>query len=102
MVIAMNQLKDYASSLGISCMAKNMTEGVESFAGVTYESAGGNREWWNPDDLKAFLADDKVCVVFHYRERNPEKALGYYREQYGDKLLVLIETRNARGYLHHR
>jgi len=97
-----NQLKDYASSLGISCMAKNMTEGVESFAGVTYESASGNREWWEPDDLRAFLAEDKLCIVFHYKERHPEKALDYYREQYGDKLLVLIETRNARGYLHYR
>ena len=48
-----NQLKDYASSLGLSCMAKNMTQGVESFAGVTYESGPGNREWWDPADLKS-------------------------------------------------
>jgi hypothetical protein len=95
-----NRLKDYASSLGLLCMAKNMTEGVESFAGVTYESALGNREWWDPDDLKTFLAEDKICVVFHYKERNPGKALEYYREQYGEDLLVLIETRSARGYLH--
>jgi len=99
-LVYVNQLKDYASSLGISCMAKNMTEGVGSFAGVTYESAGGNREWWNPDDLKTFLAEDKLCVIFHYKERNPERALEYYREQYGENLRVLIETRKTRGYLH--
>ena len=58
-----NQLKDYASSLGLSCMAKNMTQGVESFAGVTYESGPGNREWWELADLKSFLAEGKLCVV---------------------------------------
>ena len=95
-----NQLKDYASSLGLLCMAKNMREGVESFAGVTYESGIGNREWWNPEDLKAFLAEGKLCVVFHYRERNPENAMEYYRERYGENLLVLIESRRRHGYLH--
>ena len=93
-----NQLKDYASSLGISCMSKNMTQGVESFAGVTYESGPGNREWWEPADLKSFLADGKLCVVFHYRERNPEATLTWYRERYGENLLVLVESRGRRGY----
>ncbi len=93
-----NQLKDYASSLGLLCMAKNMTQGVESFAGVTYESGPGNREWWDPADLKSFLAGGKLCVVFHYRERKPEEALTYYRGVYGEELLVLVETRSQRGY----
>ncbi|RKX91774.1 MAG: hypothetical protein DRZ90_14610 [Spirochaetes bacterium] len=95
-----NQLKDYAATLGLSCMAKNMTQGAESFAGVTYESGPSNREWWEKEDLIGFLEEGKLCVIFHYRERQPEKALSEYRERYGDKLLVLIETRSDRGYLH--
>ncbi len=95
-----NQLQNYASTLGLFCMAKNMTEGVESFAGVTYESGPSNREWWECEDLKTFLEEGKLCMVFHYRERQPDKALAEYREIYGDKLLVLVETRNDRGYHH--
>jgi len=95
-----NQLKDYASSRGLYCMAKNMTRGVESFAGVTYESAPGNREWWNPEDLKSFLSEGKLCVVFHYRERNQLKVEEKYRERYDENLLVLYETRSCRGYSH--
>ena len=93
-----NQLKDYASSLGLLCMAKNMTQGVESFAGVTYESGPDNREWWEPEDLKSFLAEGKLCVVFHYRERKPDKASIWYRNHYGEDLLILTETRSQRGY----
>ena len=95
-----NQLKDYAESLGVLCMAKNMTEGVDSFAGVTYESSPGNRMWWNAEDLRSFLNQGKLAVVFHYKERNPERAEEEYRALYGDKILVLFETRKSRGYLH--
>jgi len=95
-----NQLKDYASTLGLFCMAKNMTQGAESFAGVTYESGPSFRAWWEKEDLKAFLEEGKLCVVFHYRERQPDKVLAEYRERYGDKLLVLVETRKDRGYHH--
>ena len=95
-----NQLKEYADTLGLFCMAKNMIQGAESFAGVTYESGPSNREWWESDDLKSFLEEGKLCVIFHYRERNPDKALAEYRERYGDKLFVLVETRSARGYGH--
>ena len=58
-----NHLKGYASSLGLSWMVKNMTEGVESFAGVTYESSHNEKDWWESADLKSFLADGKLCVV---------------------------------------
>lgn len=95
-----NLLREYAESLGLSCMAKNMTEGAETFAGVTYESWPNEQDWWNPDDLKSFLAAGKLGVIFHYKERNPEAALEYYHYEYGNQLLVLIETRKSRGYDH--
>jgi cysteinyl-tRNA synthetase len=98
-LVYVNSLKDYASASGLKCMAKNMTKGVESFAGVTYESWPDDKNWWDPADLRSFLSEGKLCIVFHYKERNPDKALAEYRDLYGSELLVLIETRSARGYL---
>ena len=62
-LVYVNNLRDYASSIGLSCMAKNMTEGVESFTGITYESWHNEKDWWESAYLKSFLADERLCVV---------------------------------------
>jgi len=95
-----NSLREYAESLGLKCMAKNMTAGAENFAGVTYESSSSNMDWWDHNDLQSFLDKGKLCVIFHYNERHPEKAVNYYKSEYGQNLLILVENRSVKGYLH--
>ncbi|MDF1566888.1 MAG: endo alpha-1,4 polygalactosaminidase, partial [Spirochaetaceae bacterium] len=95
-----NALRDYAEERGVLCMAKNMREGVEDFAGVTYESWSDEADWWDSADLMKFLAEGKLCIIFHYGEKNPAEATALYRERYGENLRVLVESRGMRGYVH--
>jgi len=95
-----NALRDYAEEQGVLCMAKNMTQGAEDFAGVTYESWSDESDWWDGAGLMEFLAEGKLCIVFHYGEKNPDDATSFYRERYGENLRVLVESREMRGYVH--
>ena len=94
------ELRSYASGLGLRCMAKNMREGAEAFDGVTWESARKNKNWWNPDDLKAFLDERKPVIIFHYDEKDGTAALRKYEEIYGPGITFLWESRSAGGYVH--
>lgn len=95
-----NALRNYAEERGVLCMAKNMVKGAEDFAGVTYESWSDEADWWDSSDLIKFLAEEKLCIIFHYGEKHPDEATAFYRERYGGNLRVLVESRSTRSYVH--
>ncbi len=99
-LVYIEELRRYAASLGLRCMAKNMRMGAEYFDGVTWESSRKNKNWWEPEDLKAFLEEGKPVIIFHYDEDDGRGALREYRRIYGSKISFLWESRREGGYVH--
>jgi hypothetical protein len=98
-----NALCDYTHSKGMKCMAKNTTEGFENFDGVTYESYHKEQNWWDTKGAKAFLADNKLVIINHYKESNCKKVYAEYKKYYkSDKLLFICEDSKAKSYKHYK
>jgi endo-alpha-1,4-polygalactosaminidase (GH114 family) len=94
------ELRAYAASRGLRCMAKNMRRGAEDFDGVTFESYRKQKNWWEPEDLKAFLNEGKPVIIFHYDESDGPAVLREYRAVYGPGISFLWESRKEGGYVH--
>ena len=93
------ELRRYAAALGLRCMAKNMRVGAEAFDGVTWESYRKGKNWWEPEDLKAFLDEGKPAIIFHYDETDGPAVLREYRDIYGPGISFLWESRREGGYI---
>ncbi len=99
--IAYNRsLCEHVHSLGMSCMAKSTRQGAEIFDGGTFESYPDDLNWWESDDLSAFLDAGQLGVIVHYGESDCEGRYAWYRERYGDDLSFICEHRGNRAYVH--
>jgi hypothetical protein len=97
-----NELCDYTHSKGMKCMAKNSTKGFENFDGVTYESYHKEKNWWDKEGTKEFLANNKLVIINHYKESNCKKVYDEYKKYYSsDKLLFICEDSKAKKYKHY-
>lgn len=96
----LTNLCDSAHALGMKCMAKNATAGLEIFDGGTFESYPEELDWWESADLKSFVDAGAPAVVFHYGERDCKSVTTWYRQRYGAGLSVLCENPALGGYEH--
>lgn len=96
----LEELRSHAASRGLRCMAKNMRQGAEEFDGVTFESYRKEKNWWEPEDLKAFLDEGKPVIIFHYDDYDGGAVLREYRGIYGTGLSFLWSSRQEGAYIH--
>ena len=89
----------YAHSLGMKCMAKNMTDPL--FDGVLYESCHDNMEWWERKDAEEFLHQGKPVIINHYNETDCDGIYDAYRGIYGGNISFICEDVNIKGYVHY-
>ncbi len=96
-----NLLCTYAHQKGLKCMAKNLTSNIEDFDGVTFESSSDSKNWWNENELKEFIAKNKVVLIVHYNELNSDKIHNYYTDIYGETILFISEDKETKKYKHY-
>lgn len=96
-----NTLYDYAHEKGLKVMAKNTIHGAEKFDGVTYESYEHKFNWWDREDLKAFLSDGKIGIIVHYGDDNPPQTYLNYKGEYGEEVSIIIESMYLMKYVHY-
>lgn len=97
-----NALCDYTHSKGIKCMAKNSVDGFENFDGVTYESFDNNKNWWDNDGTRAFLAQNKPVIIVHYNESDCDGVYAWYKNFYHcDKISFICEDVGTQKYKHY-
>ena len=97
-----NSLCDYAHSKGIKCMAKNTVDGFDRFDGVTYESSHGEKNWWEQQGTRKFLASRKPVIINHYNENNCDAVFNDYKAFYNsNKISFICEDRNTQKYRHY-
>ncbi|MDC7236104.1 MAG: endo alpha-1,4 polygalactosaminidase [Spirochaetales bacterium] len=97
------ELRVYAVSRGLKCMAKNRRTGAESFDGITFESYTDDISWWAAEDLKVFLEEGKPGLIVHYGEWDRTSAFAAYEsymDSYGRALSFICEVRSEKGYIH--
>jgi cysteinyl-tRNA synthetase, unknown class len=93
-------LCDYVHEKGMKCMAKSTVEGAENFDGATYESYEDDKNWWDEEGAKSFLAADKPVIVVHYDAPDCEAVLAEYQAIYGPKLSFICEATADETYRH--
>jgi len=97
-----NALCSYTHTKGMKCMAKNTVDGFESFDGVTYESYDNNKNWWDSDDTKRFLAQNKAVIIVHYNESDCDSVYTWYKSVYNsDKISFICEDVETEHYKHY-
>jgi hypothetical protein len=83
-------------------MAKNTVDGFEQFDGVTYESFNRNKNWWNNQGTKEFLASQKLIIIVHYKEDDCNGIYDYYKNTYNNENISFIcEDNDLRKYKHY-
>ena len=85
-----NTLCNYTHSKGVKCMAKNTVEGFNDFDGVTYESFHDEKNWWDTDGTKAFLAQNKPVILVHYNETDCDGVYAWYKSYYHSNTISFI------------
>ena len=100
-LLYVQELRSYAVSKGLKCMAKNWREGTENFDGVTFESYSDEKNWWHTSDLAAFLAEDKPGIIVHYNEKDCDGVYRVYMETYGKSLSYIAESKTQKAYIHY-
>jgi endo-alpha-1,4-polygalactosaminidase (GH114 family) len=97
-----NALCDYAHSKGIKCMAKNTVNGFDRFDGVTYESSHSEKNWWEQQGTRTFLASGKPVIINHYNENNCDAVFNDYKAFYNsNKISFICEDRGTQKYRHY-
>ena len=97
----LNTLCDYVHSKGMKCMAKNIVNGFENFDGVTYESYSKEKNWWDKKGTNHFIADNKLVMINHYKEKDCKKVYKEYQKLYGkNKFLFICEDIKSKRYKH--
>ncbi len=100
--VYINELCDYTHSKGMKCMAKNTVDGFEGFEGVTYESYNDNKNWWDKEGAKAFLASGKLVIIIHYNEEDCDGVYQYYKNTYNSENISFIcEDKVLKKYKHY-
>ncbi len=97
-----NTLCDYTHSKGMKCMAKNTVDDFSNFDGVLYESFTNNKNWWDKEGTKSFLAQNKLVIINHYNEKDCDGVYAFYKSYYRSKKLSFIcEDQSLQGYRHY-
>ena len=100
--IYMNELCDYTHTKGMKCMAKNTVDGFENFDGVLYESYNNDKNWWDVEGTKSFLASEKLVIINHYNEGDCDGVYAEYKDFYNsDKISFICEDKNLKRYKHY-
>lgn len=84
---------------GMRCMAKNMTEGAETFDGALFESYSDERSWWDQEGALGFIAAGKPVIIVHYDEMDCAGVYSSYRKIYGDTLSFICEDSKLKKYV---
>jgi len=95
-----NNLCNYAHKKGLKVMAKNTFRNIEQFDGITLESYDYLSNWWDNENLKAFIKQSKLAVIVHYNDTNPPQTYLNYTNIYGENLLIIIESNALKSYVH--
>ncbi len=94
-------LCDYTHQKGMKCMAKNRTEGFDGFDGVLYESYSDEKNWWNVEGAKSFIAAGKLVIINHYNESDCDAVYQEYMDIYGKDISYICEDTNLQRYKHY-
>jgi cysteinyl-tRNA synthetase, unknown class len=92
-------LCDYTHAKGMHCMAKNLTDGADSFDGVLYESSSEEKSWWDQPGGIAFAKAGKPVIIDHYNEVDCAGVLAEYRTIYGPTLSFICEDATLKRYV---
>lgn len=87
----------HADSLGMQCMGKSSTLGLE-LSGLTVESYPREQDWWEHSELQGVLDRGGLGIVVHYQEGDCAAVANEYRASYGSDLSVICEEDGE--YLH--
>lgn len=90
----------YAHEKGLKVMAKNTFRDIDNFDGITLESYDYLFNWWSNDDLVSWLNTGKLALVVHYDDENPPQTYLSYKDTYGEHLLIIIESKILKSYVH--
>lgn len=93
-------LCSYVHEKGMLCMAKNMTDGADSFDGVLYESYADEKSWWDEAGGISFAAKGKLVIINHYGETDCNGVYAAYQNIYGQSLSFICEDANLKKYVH--
>lgn len=95
-----HNLCDYAHEKGLKVMAKNTFRDIDNFDGITLESYDYLFNWWSNEDLISWLDTGKLALVVHYDDENPPQSYLSYKGTYGEDLLIIIESKILKSYVH--
>lgn len=95
------QLCDYVHSKGMKCMSKNLSENIDNFDGVTFESYEIEKNWWDVDAAQAFLKTGKLFIVNHYNSPTCDAVFEEYKKIYSDQISFICEDSNLKKYVHY-
>jgi len=97
-----NDLCDYTHAKGLKCMAKNTVDSFENFDGVLYESYNDDKNWWNVEGTKSFLAAGKLVIINHYNETDCDGVYAEYQKYYNSENISFIcEDIGLQRYKHY-
>ena len=94
-------LCDYVHEKGMKCMAKNHVEEAADFDGVLYESYDNEKNWWDTDGTKSFLAAGKLVIINHYNESDCNKVYQEYMDFYNNDISYICEDKKLKKYVHY-
>ena len=97
-----NALCDHTHAKGMNCMAKNTVDNFPQFDGVLYESYHDDKNWWDTQGTREFLAAGKPVIINHYNEPECDAVYAEYIEFYDNKNISFIcEDTVTKKYKHY-
>jgi len=97
-----NLLCDHTHAKGMNCMAKNTVDNFPQFDGVIYESFHDEKNWWDTQATREFLAAGKLVIINHYNESRCDAVYAEYINFYDNENISFIcEDTATKKYKHY-
>ena len=97
-----NALCDHTHAKGMNCMAKNTVDNFTQFDGVIYESYHDEKNWWDTQGTREFLAAGKRVIINHYNEAKCDAVYAEYIDFYDNENISFIcEDTATKKYKHY-
>jgi len=97
-----NALCDHTHAKGMNCMAKNTVDNFPQFDGVIYESYHDEKNWWDTQGTREFLAAGKRVIINHYNEAKCDAVYAEYIDFYDNENISFIcEDTATKKYKHY-
>ncbi len=97
-----NTLCDHTHAKGMNCMAKNTVDNFPQFDGVIYESYHDEKNWWDTQGTREFLAAGKRVIINHYNEAQCDAVYAEYIAFYDNENISFIcEDTATKKYKHY-